>query len=115
LIEDCRFFDFEAFKAEGWRACVEGGKVGSEAIVSRTNFVCRGAAVKTRSAGASNNFVAVIDCRGISPSANTAVGAIFLPTYIYCVETYNVAAVNKTGVVTTTTSDLRMKTGVTYL
>jgi hypothetical protein len=54
-------------------------------------------------------------CRGISPSSNTSVGSIFTPTYQYIVQTYNVAAVNKVGVVTVTTSDLRLKKMVVYL
>lgn len=93
---------------------MEGGRLTSSMTIKEALFICRGVATGTRSAGASG-YQATIDCRGISPSGNTAVGSIFTPTYQYIIETYNVAAVNKVGVVTVTTSDIRFKTGVVYL
>jgi hypothetical protein len=114
LVKGCRFNDTHADKAHRWKACVEGGKLTASLNVEDCDFVCRGVATATRTAGASG-FMATKFCRGISPSSNTSVGAIFTPTYQYIIETYNVAAVNKVGVVTVTTSDLRFKRDVAYL
>jgi len=97
-----RFMDVGAKKAERWRACVEGGKLTGRLTVEKALFICRGIATRTRSAAASG-LQFTIDCRGISPSSNTSVGAIFTPTFQHIIETYNIAAVNKIGVVTTTT------------
>ena len=102
LIKSCRFNDIVANKAHRWKACIEGGKLTASTTVEDCTFVCRGVATRTRSAAASG-FMATLFCRGISPSSNTAVGSVFTPTYQYIVETYNVAAVNKVGVVTVTT------------
>ena len=110
----CRFNDISADAAHKWKACVEGGKLTASLTVEECTFVCRGIATRTRTAAASG-FMATLYCRGISPSSNTAVGAIFTPTFQYIVETYNVAAVNKVGVVTVTTSDLRLKRNVVSL
>ncbi len=114
FVKGGRFMDIFAKKAERWRACVEGGPLNTLTQIEKALFICRGIATQTRSAGASG-YQATIDCRGISPSGNTAVGSIFTPTYQYIIETYNVAAVNKVGVITVTTSDIRFKTGVVYL
>lgn len=122
VIEGCRFSDIAADKAHRWKACVEGGALtaGTDSgaigtLVKSCQFVCRGIATRTRTAAASG-FMATVDCRGISPSSNTSTGAIFTPTYQYCIETYDVAAVNKVGVVTVTTaSDRTLKTQITYL
>ena len=102
LVKGCRFNDTGADKAHRWKTCVEGGKLTASLTVEDCTFICRGVATATRSAAASG-FMATLFCRGISPSSNTAVGSIFTPTYQYIVETYNVAAVNKVGVVTVTT------------
>lgn len=102
LVKSCRFSDRFADKAHRWKACVEGGKLTASLEVEDCVFVCRGIATRTRTAGASG-YMSTIGCRAISPSGNTAVGGIFVPTYQYCVESYNVAAVNKVGVVTVTT------------
>lgn len=114
LVKNCRFNDIHADKAHRWKCCVEGGKLTASLNVEDCDFVCRGVATATRSAGASG-FMATKYCRGISPSSNTSVGSIFTPTYQYILQTYNVAAVNKVGVVTVTTSDIRLKTQVVYL
>lgn len=116
LVINSRFNDFKngGHKRMGWLACVEGGAVAGSTQIEKCTFVCRNIATRTRYAGASGE-VYTIDCRGISPSGNTGVGSIFTPTYQYIIETYNVAAVNKVGVVTVTTSDMRLKTMVSYL
>jgi len=121
LVKGCRFRDVGAKKAERWRACVSGGPLASSLCVEDCTFICRGVATNTRSAAASDGTgtqsptMATLYCRAISPSANTAVGALFTPTCQYIIESYNVAAVNKVGVVSTTTSDKRMKTEIVYL
>lgn len=121
LVKGCRFRDVGAYKAERWRACVEGGPLASSLCVEDCTFICRGIATRTRSAGASDGTgnqsptMATLFCRAISPSANTAVGALYTPTYQYIIESYNVAAINKVGLVSVTTSDKRMKTDIVYL
>lgn len=114
VVQNSKFHDMDANKAERWRTCVEGGKLTADILVKNCLFICRGVATATRSAGASGEMY-TIDCRGISPSSNTSVGALFTPTYQYIIQSYNVAAVNKVGVVTVTTSDLRTKRNVEYL
>ena len=114
LVKRCRFNDIHADKAHRWNACVEGGKLTASIDVEDCDFVCGGIATRTRSAGASG-YMATKFCRGISPSSNTAAGAVFTPTYQYLLETYNVAAVNKVGLIMPTTSDIRLKTQVVYL
>ena len=114
LVKGCRFNDISANKAHRWKTCVEGGKLTGSLSVEDCTFICRGVATATRTAGASG-YMSTMFCRGISPSSNTSVGSIFTPTYQYIVQTYNVAAVNKVGVVTVTTSDVRLKTGIVYL
>ncbi len=114
LIKGCRFNDITADKAQRWKTCIEGGKLTASLNVEDCTFVCRGIATATRSAGASG-YMATLFCRAISPSSNTASGATFTPTYQYIIESYDVNAVNKVGVVSVTTSDLRLKTMVTYL
>lgn len=121
LIKNCRFNDVAADKAHRWKACVEGGAltattdngaVGTE--VEDCDFVIRGIATRTRTAGASG-YMATKFCRGISPSSNSSVGAIFTPTYQFLLETYNVAAVNKQNLLMASTSDRRLKTAIMYL
>ena len=120
LVKNCRFIDTASKKAERWRACCEGGGLASKMVVEDCTFICRGIATRTRSAGASDGTgtqsptMATLYCRAISPSANTAVGALYTPTYQYIIESYNVAAVNKVGLVSVTTSDIRMKREVVY-
>ena len=114
LVKNCRFSDIHADAAHKWKACVEGGKLTASLSVEDCVFICRGIATRTRSAAASG-YMSTINCRGISPSSNTAVGAIFTPTYQHIIETYNVAAINKVGVVTVTTSDRRLKRQIVYL
>lgn len=114
LVKNCRFNDIHADKAHRWNACVEGGKLTASLDVEDCDFVCGGIATRTRSAGASG-YMATKYCRGISPSSNTAAGAVFTPTYQFMLETYNVAAVNKVGLIMPTTSDLRLKQNVIYL
>lgn len=120
-VEGCRFKDSTAKKAERWRQVVEGGALGSSTVVKNCDFICRGVATATRSAGASDGTgvqapnMVTIWCNGISPSGNTSAGSVFTPTYQYIVQSYNVAAINKVAVITVTTSDLRMKRMVVYL
>jgi hypothetical protein len=115
LVKGCRFNDVSADKAHRWKAVIEGGKLTASLDVEDCDFVCRGIATRTRSAGASG-FMSTKYCRGISPSGNTAVGGLFLATYQYILETYNVAAVNKIGVIAVTTaSDRRLKFAIEYL
>jgi hypothetical protein len=114
LVKSCRFNDIHADKAHKWKACIEGGKLTASLDVEDCDFVCRGIATRTRSAAASG-YMATKYCRGTSPSSNTAAGAIFTPTYQFMLETYNVAAINKVGLIMPTTSDIRMKTRVVYL
>jgi hypothetical protein len=114
LVKNCRFNDIHADKAHRWKACIEGGKLTASLDVEDCDFVCRGVATKTRSAGASG-YMATKFCRAISPSSNTAVGSILTPTYQYILETYNVAAVNKQNLLMASTSDIRLKTQVVYL
>jgi hypothetical protein len=114
LVKNCRFNDIHADAAHKWKACIEGGKLTASLDVEDCTFVCRGIATRTRTAAASG-YMATKFCRGISPSSNTAVGSIFTPTYQFMLETYNVAAVNKVGLVMVTTSDIRLKTQVVYL
>lgn len=120
-ITGCRFTDAAADAAHKWKACVEGGALtaGTDSgavgtLVHQCGFICRGIATRTRTAAASG-LMATVQCWGISPSANTAVGSIFTPTYQYLIDTYNVAAVNKQNLLAASTSDLRLKTGITYL
>jgi hypothetical protein len=121
LVKGCRFRDVAAKKAERWRACVEGGGLASSTCVEECTFICRGIATRTRSAGASDGTgtqsptMATLYCRAISPSANTSAGALYTPTYQYIIESYDVAAINKVGLVSVTTSDKRMKTEIVYL
>lgn len=114
LVKECRFNDIKADAAHKWKACVEGGKLTATMVVDHCQFVCRGIATRTRTAAASG-FMATVNCFGISPSANTAVGSIFTPTYQYLIETYNVAAVNKQNLLAASTSDRTLKTRITYL
>lgn len=114
LVKNCRFNDIHADKAHRWNACVEGGKLTASLDVEDCDFVCGGIATRTRTAGASG-YMATKYCRGISPSSNTSAGAVFTPTYQYLLETYNVAAVNKVGLIMPTTSDIRLKTQVVYI
>lgn len=114
LVKNCRFNDIHADKAHRWKAVVEGGKLTASLDVEDCDFVCRGIATRTRSAGASG-YMATKYCRGISPSSNTAVGSIFTPTYQFMLETYNVAAINKQNLLMASTSDIRVKTQVIYL
>lgn len=121
LIKNCRFNDVTADAAHKWKACVEGGALtaGTDHGPGGTNvedcdFVCRGIATRTRSAGASG-YMATKFCRAISPSSNTAVGSIYTPTYQFILESYNVAAINKQNLLAASTSDIRLKTRVVYL
>jgi len=109
LVKDGRFNDCAAFKAERWRAVCEGGGLASSMEVEGCTFIVRGIATRTRSAAASDGTgtqsptMATLFCRAISPSANTATGALYTPTCQYIVESYDVAEVNKVGVVAVTT------------
>ena len=114
VIKNCRFNDTSADAAYKWKAVIEGGKLTASLNVVDCDFVCRGIATRTRTAAASG-FMATKYCRGISPSSNTAVGGLFLATYQFILESYNVAAVNKIGVIAVTTSDIRFKRQVMYL
>lgn len=110
LIKNCRFEDVLAKKAERWRAVIEGSgqtaatsaHLGTQIRVEDCDFLCRGVAVAARSLATSNNQITTVDCRGISPSGNTAVASIFGAKYIHMIEAYNVAAVNKVGLVNAT-------------
>jgi len=110
LVKDCRFIDTASKKAERWRACIEGGGLTSKMVVEDCTFVCRGIATRTRSAGASDGTgtgaptMATIFCRAISPSANTALGSLYTPTYQYIMQSYNVAAVNVQNLIAATTT-----------
>ncbi len=111
LVKGCRFNDLSAKKAERWRVCVEGGKMAASGAVNAygqltvedCTFECRGVATGTRTAGASG-YMATLFCRAVSPSSNTAAGFLFTPTYQNIVESYDVAAVNKVGLVSVTTA-----------
>jgi hypothetical protein len=108
IVSNCRFNDTRASKAERWRMCVAGGALASNLVVEECQFVCRGEATNTRSAGASDGAgensptMATLYCRAISPSANTGVGTIFNMKYGYQIECYDVAAVNKKAVISPT-------------
>jgi len=110
LVKACVFNDAVCpKKAERWRACVEGGGLASSMRVEDCTFICRGVATRTRSAAASDGTaggaptMATLFSRAISPSGNTGTGATFTPTCQYIIESYDVNAVNKVGVVTVTT------------
>jgi hypothetical protein len=110
LVKNCVFNDAACpKKAERWRACVEGGGLASSLRVEDCTFICRGVATRTRSAAASDGAaggaptMATLFSRAISPSGNTGTGATFTPTCQYIIESYDVNAVNKVGVVTVTT------------
>jgi hypothetical protein len=118
VVKGCRFEDYSALKTERWRTAVRGGAVASSLRVEDCTFLTRGIATATRAAGVSATTslnMATLYCRAISPSANTAVGALFTPTYQYILESYNVAAVNKQNLLAASTSDIRFKTMVVYL
>ena len=108
LVKGCRFKDIGAAKTARWRMCVAGGALNSSIVVEECNFICRGQATSTRSAGASDGTaksaatISTLYCRAISPSANTAVGTIFNMKYGYQIECYDVAAVNKKAVISPT-------------
>jgi hypothetical protein len=114
LIKSCRFNDQHADAVHKWKAVIEGGKLTASLNVEDCDFVCRGIATRTRTAGASG-FMATKFCRAISPSSNTAAGSIYTPTYQYITQSYTVAAVNKQNLLAASTSDRRMKTQVVYL
>jgi len=101
LVKNCRFNDCGAKLAERWRAVCEGGGLASKMTVEDSQFIVRGIATRTRSAAASDGTgtqsptMATLYCRAISPSANTAVGGLFVNKCQYIIESYNVAAVNK--------------------
>jgi len=114
LVKGCRFNDILTSKSYGWPAVIEGGKLTASLTVQECTFICRGIATRTRSAAASG-VMYTIDCRAISPSSNTASGALFTHTYQYVVESYNVGAVNEEALIGASTSDFRMKTKVVYL
>jgi hypothetical protein len=113
LVKGCRFNDVLTSKSYGWPAVIEGGKLTASLTVQECTFICRGIATRTRSAAASG-VMYTIDCRAISPSANTSAGAIYTYTYQYVIESYDVAAVNKHALIGVSTSDIRMKTKVVY-
>ena len=108
------FNDMSASKAERWRTAIEGGKLTADLKIADVTFVTRGIGIATRTAGASGEVYA-FHCRLVSPSANTAVQATITQTYLYSVECYNVAAVNKQPQMITSTSDMRLKKNVMYL
>ena len=113
-VKNCRFNDVAADKAHRWKVCVAGGNVSAVTLVEDCTFICRGIATATRTAAASGEMITSY-CRAISPSSNTAAGAIYTSTFQYIIESYNVAAVNVQGLLAASTSDIRMKTGVVYL
>lgn len=123
VVKGCRFDDSAGAKGQGWKACCEGGGISSNMLVEDCTFICHGIATRTRSAAASDGggapgggpTLVTAFCRAISPSAHTAAAAIFTPTYQYILESYVVAAVNVQSLHATSTSDIRMKTGVAYL
>lgn len=114
LVKGCRFDDVAADKAHRWKACVEGGKLTASLTVSDCTFVCRGIATRTRTA-ATSGYMGTLFCRAVSTSSNTSSGATYTPTYQCIIESYDVNAVNKIGVKSVTTSDLRVKREVVYL
>lgn len=108
------FNDMAANKTEKWIAAIEGGKLTADLKVQDVIFITRGIGVRTRTAGASGE-VYVMYCRLISPSSNTAVGSTITSTYLYQIENYNCAAVNKEPAMVTSTSDKRLKRSIAYL
>jgi len=114
LVKNCRFNDEIADAAHKWKVCVAGGKLTATMSIEDCTFICHGIATATRSAAASG-LQYTLFCRGISPSAVTAAAAIFTPTYQYVMESYVVAVVNVQSLHATSTSDIRLKTGVAYL
>lgn len=106
--------DIGANKAERWRTAFAGGKKLAYLTVEDVTFMTRGIGVATRTAGASGD-VSVLYCRLVSPSSNTAVQALITPTYLFTVECYNVAAINKQPQMITSSSDKRLKRSIAYL
>ena len=121
VVIGCRFKDIGASKTGRWKTVCAGGGLNSSLVIQDCTFICRGIATATRSAGASDGTAKsaptqiTAGCMAISPSANTAAGALYTHTYQYVIESYNVAAINKHALIGVSTSDKRAKTDIIYL